>query len=88
MISTCHDPWVIPHPDQIDSFCDVMSLRPLEKAYQVVLSFVETFEIHDHFSMGLNAYSHYPWLGSWDSPDHLNETFQTHESIIQFISLK
>lgn len=43
MISTCHDPGVIPCPDQIEIFFNVMSLSPVEKAYQVVISnFVKT----------------------------------------------
>jgi len=28
-----------------------------------------------------------PWLGSWDCPDPLNETFPTDESIVEVMSL-
>lgn len=46
------------------------------------------YEIHDHFSKSLDTYSQSPWLGSWDYPDPLNETFPTYESITEVISLE
>jgi hypothetical protein len=44
-------------------------------------------ESHTVFSMNLDTYVPSPWLGSWDSPDPLNETFPTDESIIEVMSL-
>ena len=38
--------------------------------------------------MHIDAYLQSSWLGSWDSPDPLNETFPTDESITEVMSLK
>lgn len=37
MVSNRHNPWVIPHPDQIDNFGDVMLVSPVEQAYQAII---------------------------------------------------
>jgi len=44
-------------------------------------------ESHIVISMNLDTYVPYPWLGSWDSPDPLNERFPTDMSIIEVMSL-
>lgn len=57
MISTSYDPWVIPHPDQVDSFSDVIPLNPTEQAYQAIFfASAVTYETHDNLSMHLDAY--------------------------------
>jgi len=89
MISTSHDPWIVPHPDQVDYFSHVMPLNPTEQDYQViVLVSMATSKSHANLSMHLDAYSQSPWLGSLDSPDPLNETFPNKESIIEVKSLE
>lgn len=86
-ISISIDPWILPTPDQIDSFGDSIPLIPLEKNYQeIVLASMATSESHIVFSMNLETYVPSPWLGSWDSPNPLNETFPTNESINEVIS--
>lgn len=76
MISDSIDPCIIPINDQIDSFGDAMPLSPLEINYQeIVLASMAALESHTVFSMNLDTYVPSPWLGSWDSPDPLNETF-------------
>jgi len=76
MIYTPHDPWIVPHPDQVDSFGNVMPLNPAEQGYQVVvLDSTITSESHATLSMHLEAHSQSPWLGSCDSLNPLNETF-------------
>lgn len=65
MISTSHNPWIVPHLDQVDSFGNVIPLSPLEQAYQaIVLASAVTSEIHATLSMHLDVYSQSLWLGS------------------------
>lgn len=83
MISLPTDPWIIPTPDQIDSFGDSMLLSPLEHAYKgIVFSSTDGSKSHAIFSMNLNTYVKSPWLGSFGSLDPLNKTFPTDESIV------
>ena len=66
-----------------------MPLSPLEKNYQeIVLASMATSESHIVFSMKLDTYVPSHWLGSWDSMDHLNDTFPTDESIFEVMSLE
>lgn len=37
---------------------------------------MDASEIHVVFSMNLDTYAQSPWLGSWDSLDHFNDTFE------------
>jgi len=88
MTSTSNDPWIIPSPDQVDSFSDAMSLSPLEQAYQeVILALVATCESHTTHGMHIDMYSKYPCLGSWDSLDPLNDIFPTDRIIVEVMSL-
>ena len=65
-----------------------MPLSPLEQDYHEIFSAsATTSESHGVLSMYLDTYSQYPWLGSWDSPDPLNEIFPTDESIVEVMSL-
>lgn len=65
-----------------------MPLSPLEQNYQeIVLASMVALESHIVFSMNLETYVPSPWLGSWDSPDPLNDAFLIDESIVEVMSL-
>lgn len=51
------------------------------------LASMATSESHTIFSMNLETYMPSPWLGSWDSPNPLNETFPIDKSIVEVMSL-
>lgn len=61
IISIFTDPWIVPSPDQVDSFGDVMPLSPLEQAYQEIVSTsMVTSKRHFILSMHLDTYSQSP----------------------------
>lgn len=89
MISTSHNPRIIPHPYQADSLGDIMPLSQGEQAYQAIfLASMVTYESHVTLIMHLDMYSQSLWLGSWHFLDPLNETFPTDKSITEVMSLE
>jgi len=89
MISIKSNLWVIPSPDLVDTWGDVMSLSLAEINYVEIVSASASVPIdHTTSSMSLNMYSQSPWLGSSDSTDPLTKTFPSDESIMEIMSLE
>lgn len=88
MISTSSDPWIIPSPDQVDSFGDVMPLSPVEVNYSEIVSYLANHTEHATSSMYFDAYFQSPLLCSLNSSNPLNETFPSNESIMETMSLE
>jgi len=87
-ISVKSNPWVIPPPDQVDSWGDVMPLRPTKINYvDIVSASASVSTDHTNLSTSLDAYSQSPCLSSSYSSDPLIDTFPTNESIMEIMSL-
>jgi len=58
MISVKSDPWVIPPPDQVDSWGNVMLLSSVEINYgEIVSASASVSNDHTALGMSLDAYS-------------------------------
>ena len=48
VISSRHDPWIVPNSDQLESFGDVMPLSPAEQMYQsIIMASKATYDTND-----------------------------------------
>lgn len=89
MIFRSDNPWIIPLPEQVDSFWDSMSLTPIEINYCELLAASDSPPYEDApSSMSLDIYYQSPWLGDLDLPHPLKEVFQSDESIVETMSLE
>ena len=61
MISSSHDPWIVPNLDQLKSFGDVMPLSPTEKMYQSILMASKApSETNDQLVPSMDTYAQSP----------------------------
>ena len=75
MISTdtSHDPWIIPHPNKLESHGTVMSLPPIEKSYMEILAAETPAEINPNQPLDFerDQFS----LPSWENNSPLSHEF-------------
>ena len=72
MISVQSNPWVIPSPDLVDAWGEVMLLSTAEINYMEIIS-ASPLVSSDHLVLktSLDVYSQSPWLGASESSDPL-----------------
>lgn len=88
MISVRSDPWVLPPPNQEDSWGEMMPLSPAELNYiEIVAASAPPLEPALPSSI-LDSYDHSPWLGDEPTSDPLKEIFPSDEAIIETMSLE
>lgn len=83
------DPWVIPSPDLIDNWGEVMPHSPTKVNYVAIVS-ASSSVCSDSFmsKTSLDTYSQSPWISTLESPNPLAETFLADEGIMEVISLE
>jgi len=89
MISIKSDPWVIPSPDLVDTWGEVMPLSPVEINYvEIFLASSSASSDSSVSKTSLDMYSQSPWLGTLEYLDPLVETFLVGEGIMEVMSLE
>lgn len=89
MVSIKSDPWVIPSLDLVDTWGMVMPLSSAETNYVEIVSASSSASPDSSvLKSSLDTYSQTPWLGAFESPDPLTETFLADEGIMEVMSLE
>jgi hypothetical protein len=86
-----NDPWVIPHPSNIESYGDTMPLSPIELAYSMIQSIGESYDSHSRLLLDeeIDRFSS-PYWDTHTSTSHefLNIVLPSKDSIMEFMNLQ
>ena len=92
MISThtCHHPWIIPHPDKLESYGTIMPLSPTEKFYMEILVVETRTKINPNqpLYLKLDQFSLPNWEKNYPlSHDFLENVLPSDEVIMEVITI-
>jgi hypothetical protein len=86
-----HDPWIIPHPSDLESYRDTMPLSPMELTYSMIQSTSESPDSHHILLLDekLDQFSSLYWVNHTStSRDFLNIILPSEEAIMEIMTLK
>lgn len=88
--STFYDPWILPHPNQIESYGTAMPLTPIETCYDTIQLAEPSidYDLSRLSNAELDRFS----LPNWEtisslSHDYLKEILPSYESIMEVMAL-